>query len=232
MELLKVENLTMTYKQGVETIYALNDVSFTVKKGEFIAVVGASGSGKSTLIHCLGCVDEPTSGNIMIDSVNISNLNETSLTIFRRRQIGLVYQFYNLIPTLNVEDNIKLPILLDNADVDETYYNYLLEKLQLSDRVNHLPSQLSGGQQQRVSIARALMNRPSLLLLDEPTGNLDQNTSKEIIDAIKMSHKELNQTIILITHDENIAAQAERILKIEDGKIILDEVIIWKPSLK
>ena len=226
MELLKVENLTMTYKQGVETIYALNDVSFTVKKGEIIAVVGASGSGKSTLIHCLGCVDEPTSGNIMIDSVNISNLNETSLTIFRRRQIGLVYQFYNLIPTLNVEDNIKLPILLDNADVDETYYNYLLEKLQLSDRVNHLPSQLSGGQQQRVSIARALMNRPSLLLLDEPTGNLDQNTSKEIIDAIKMSHKELNQTIILITHDENIAAQAERILKIEDGKIILDEVII------
>lgn len=226
MELLKVENLTMTYKQGVETIYALNDVSFTVKKGEFIAVVGASGSGKSTLIHCLGCVDEPTSGNIMIDSVNISNLNETSLTIFRRRQIGLVYQFYNLIPTLNVEDNIKLPILLDNADVDETYYNYLLEKLQLSDRVNHLPSQLSGGQQQRVSIARALMNRPSLLLLDEPTGNLDQNTSKEIIDAIKMSHKELNQTIILITHDENIAAQAERILKIEDGKIVLDEVII------
>lgn len=226
MKLLEVKNLTKIYKQAQEDIYALNDVSFSVDKGEFIAVVGASGSGKSTLIHMLGCVDTPTSGSIKIDGVDISQLNENALTIFRRRQIGLVYQFYNLIPTLDVANNIRLPILLDNEKVDETYFDLLIYKFHLANRLSHLPSQLSGGQQQRVSIARALMNRPSLLLLDEPTGNLDQKNSQEIIDTIKTSHQELNQTIILITHDENIAQQANRIIKLEDGKIILDEVLV------
>ncbi len=226
MKLLEVKNLTKIYKQAQEDIYALNDVSFSVDKGEFIAVVGASGSGKSTLIHMLGCVDTPTSGSIEIDGVDISRLNENALTIFRRRQIGLVYQFYNLIPTLDVGNNIRLPILLDNEKVDETYFDLLINKFHLVDRLSHLPSQLSGGQQQRVSIARALMNRPSLLLLDEPTGNLDQKNSQEIIDTIKTSHQELNQTIILITHDESIAQQANRIIKLEDGKIILDEVLV------
>lgn len=225
MELLKVEHLTKTYQQAGETIHALNNVSFSVRKGEFVSVVGASGSGKSTLIHLLGCVDQPTSGHIEIDGINVATLNEKALTIFRRRHIGLVYQFYNLIPILDVEDNIKLPVLLDNAKVDQEYYDFLIDKLMLRDRITHLPSELSGGQQQRVSIARALMNRPSLLLLDEPTGNLDQKTSKEIIDAIKQSHQLLNQTIILITHDELIASQADRMIKIEDGSIVFDEVL-------
>lgn len=226
MELLKVENLTKVYKQGDNEVRALDGVSFKVNKGEFVAIIGASGSGKSTLLHCLGGVDNPTSGSIKVEDVEISTMKEQPLTIFRRRQIGLVYQFYNLIPTLDVKDNIQLPILLDNAKVDQEYYRYLLETLALADRVSHLPSELSGGQQQRVSIGRALMNRPALLLLDEPTGNLDQKTSQEIIEVIKKGHKELNQTILLVTHDETIASQADRIIRIEDGKITLDEVLI------
>jgi putative ABC transport system ATP-binding protein len=226
MELLKVENLTKVYKQGDNEVRALDGVSFKVNKGEFVAIIGASGSGKSTLLHCLGGVDNPTSGSIKVEDVEISTMKEQPLTIFRRRQIGLVYQFYNLIPTLDVKDNIQLPILLDNAKVDQEYYRYLLETLALADRVSHLPSELSGGQQQRVSIGRALMNRPALLLLDEPTGNLDQKTSQEIIEVIKKGHKELNQTILLVTHDETIAGQADRIIRIEDGKITLDEVLI------
>ena len=226
MELLKVENLTKVYKQGDNEVRALDGVSFRVNKGEFVAIIGASGSGKSTLLHCLGGVDNPTSGSIKVEDVEISTMKEQPLTIFRRRQIGLVYQFYNLIPTLDVKDNIQLPILLDNAKVDQEHYRYLLETLALADRVSHLPSELSGGQQQRVSIGRALMNRPALLLLDEPTGNLDQKTSQEIIEVIKKGHKELNQTILLVTHDETIASQADRIIRIEDGKITLDEVLI------
>lgn len=226
MELLKVEHLTKVYKQGDNEVRALDGVSFKVNKGEFVAIIGASGSGKSTLLHCLGGVDNPTSGSIKVEDVEISTMKEQPLTIFRRRQIGLVYQFYNLIPTLDVKDNIQLPILLDNAKVDQEYYRYLLETLALADRVSHLPSELSGGQQQRVSIGRALMNRPALLLLDEPTGNLDQKTSQEIIEVIKKGHKELNQTILLVTHDETIAGQADRIIRIEDGKITLDEVLI------
>lgn len=226
MELLKVEHLTKVYKQGDNEVRALDGVSFKVNKGEFVAIIGASGSGKSTLLHCLGGVDNPTSGSIKVEDVEISTMKEQPLTIFRRRQIGLVYQFYNLIPTLDVKDNIQLPILLDNAKVDQEYYRYLLETLALADRVSHLPSELSGGQQQRVSIGRALMNRPALLLLDEPTGNLDQKTSQEIIEVIKKGHKELNQTILLVTHDETIASQADRIIRIEDGKITLDEVLI------
>ncbi len=226
MEILKVENLTKVYKQGAQEVRALDGVSFGVNKGEFVAIIGASGSGKSTLLHCIGGVDNPTSGSIKVEDVEISTMKELPLTIFRRRQIGLVYQFYNLIPTLNVKDNIQLPILLDNAKVDITYYQYLIETLGLKNRIDHLPSELSGGQQQRVSIARALMNRPALLLLDEPTGNLDQSTGQGIVDVIKKGHKELKQTILLVTHDENIAAQADRIIRIEDGKITFDEVLI------
>ena len=226
MEILKVTNLSKHYKQGDVTVKALDDVSFSVKKGEFVAIVGPSGSGKSTLLHLLGCVDSPTRGDIEIDGINISDLNEEKLTIFRRRHIGLVYQFYNLIPTLNVEDNIKLPILLDHAPVDKDYYQALIKTLNLEDRIKHLPNQLSGGQQQRVSIGRALMNRPSLLLADEPTGNLDQKNSQEIVSLIKEAHQLHGQTIILITHDERIAMQAERIIEFSDGKISRDEVLV------
>lgn len=226
MELLKVENLTKTYQQGNTEVRALDGVSFSVNKGEFVAIVGASGSGKSTLIHLLGCVDAPTSGKIEIENIDVTTLKEEALTIFRRRQIGLVYQFYNLVMTLDVRDNIRLPLYLDNAKIDEEYYRHLVERFGLENRLSHRPNELSGGQQQRVSIARALMNRPSLLLLDEPTGNLDQKTSQEIIRVIKESHQALNQTILLITHDESIAAQADRIIKIEDGKILQDEVLI------
>lgn len=225
MNILKVNNLSKHYKQGDHVVKALDDVSFSVKKGEFVAIVGPSGSGKSTLLHILGCVDTPSSGSIEIDGININNLNEEKLTIFRRRHIGLIYQFYNLIPTLNIEDNIKLPVLLDSAPIDEEYYQMLIINLDLSNRINHLPNQLSGGQQQRVSIARSLMNRPTLLLADEPTGNLDQTNSHEIIRLIKESHTRLDQTILLITHDESIAMQADRILYLEDGQIIRDEVL-------
>ena len=225
MNIIKVNNLTKIYKQGNQDIYALDDVSFSVKKGEFIAVVGASGSGKSTLIHTLGCVDKQTSGDIIIDGINTNKLDENALTIFRRRQIGLVYQFYNLIPTLNVENNIKLPVLLDGETVDETYYHDILKSFGLEDRVSHLPSELSGGQQQRVSIARAIMNRPSILLLDEPTENLDQKNSREVMGLIKASHQKYHQTILLITHDETIASMADRVIKIEDGRIVYDGVV-------
>lgn len=201
---------------------ALDNVSLSIEKGEFVAIVGPSGSGKSTLLHMIGCVDSPTSGTLEIDGLLTSTMNEDSLTIFRRRHIGLIYQFYNLIPILNVEENIQLPVQLDQSDVDEKYYNELIESLGLRERLKHLPNQLSGGQQQRVSIGRALMNKPSIVLADEPTGNLDQENSKEIIDLLKYSSQYLKQTVILITHDESIALQADRIIKIEDGRIVKD----------
>lgn len=222
MKILEVKNLTKHYKQGKHIVKALDDVSFSVNKGEFVAIVGPSGSGKSTLLHMIGCVDQPTSGLIEIDGFNTNSMNEEKLTIFRRRHIGLIYQFYNLIPILNVEENIQLPVQLDQGTLDEVYYKELITQLGLEDRLNHLPNQLSGGQQQRVSIGRAFMNKPSLVLADEPTGNLDQESSKEIIELLKYSNKYLKQTIILITHDENIARQVDRVITIEDGKIIKD----------
>ena len=223
MEILKVENLSKNYGKGNTLVKALDDVSFSVEKGEFVAVVGASGSGKSTLLHLLGGVDKPTSGKIIIDGEDIYNLNETNLAIFRRRQVGLIYQFYNLIPILNVKENMTLPILLDGKKPDETYLKELIETLGLSNRVNHLPNELSGGQQQRVSIGRALMNRPALLLADEPTGNLDSKASKDIIELLKLSNKKYKQTIIMITHDHDLALNADRIITIDDGKIVSDE---------
>ncbi len=223
MEILKVEHLKKNYGKGNTLVKALDDVSFGVEKGEFVAVVGASGSGKSTLLHLLGGVDKPTSGKIIIDGEDIYNLNETNLAIFRRRQVGLIYQFYNLIPILNVKENMTLPILLDGKKPDETYLKELIETLGLSNRVNHLPNELSGGQQQRVSIGRALMNRPALLLADEPTGNLDSKASKDIIELLKLSNKKYKQTIIMITHDHDLALNADRIITIDDGKIVSDE---------
>ena len=226
MEILKVENLTKTYGKGETQVKALDNVSFSVDKGEFVAIIGASGSGKSTLLHLLVGVDRPTSGRIIVDNEDIYSLNETNLAIFRRRQVGLIYQFYNLIPILNVEENITLPILLDGKKVDKKYLDEIIDTLDLRDRVNHLPNELSGGQQQRVSIGRALMNRPSLLLADEPTGNLDSKASKDIIDLLKVSNKKYKQTIIMITHDNNLALAADRIITIEDGKIISDEKVL------
>ena len=223
MEILKVEHLKKNYGKGNTLVKALDDVSFSVEKGEFVAVVGASGSGKSTLLHMLGGVDKPTSGKIIIDEEDIYNLNETNLAIFRRRQVGLIYQFYNLIPILNVKENMTLPILLDGKKPDETYLKELIETLGLSNRVNHLPNELSGGEQQRVSIGRALMNRPALLLADEPTGNLDSKASKDIIELLKLSNKKYKQTIIMITHDHDLALNADRIITIDDGKIVSDE---------
>lgn len=224
MKILEVKNLVKTYGKGNTLVYALNDVSFSVEKGEFVAIVGASGSGKSTLLHILGGVDYPTSGKVIVGGKDVYSLNENDLAIFRRRQVGLIYQFYNLIPILNVVENITLPILLDNKKVDEEYLNELINTLGLKDRVNHLPNELSGGEQQRVSIGRALMNHPDLLLADEPTGNLDSKNSKEIIELLKLSNKKYNQTIIMITHDLNLAKEADRIITIQDGKIISDEV--------
>ncbi len=223
MEILKVENLCKNYGKGETLVKALDNVSFSVEKGEFIAIVGSSGSGKSTLLHILGGVDRPTSGKVFVDGEDVYKLNETNLAIFRRRQVGLIYQFYNLIPILNIKENITLPILLDNKKPDEKYLNELIETLGLSKRVNHLPNELSGGQQQRVSIGRALMNRPALLLADEPTGNLDSKASKEIIELLKLSNQKYKQTIIMITHDHNLALCADRIITLEDGKIISDE---------
>lgn len=223
MEILKVEHLKKNYGKGNTLVKALDDVSFSVEKGEFVAVVGASGSGKSTLLHLLGGVDKPTSGKIIIDGEDVYSLNETNLAIFRRRQVGLIYQFYNLIPILNVKENMTLPILLDGKTPDETYLKELIETLGLSNRVNHLPNELSGGQQQRVSIGRALMNRPALLLADEPTGNLDSKASKDIIELLKLSNKKYKQTIIMITHDHDLALNADRIITIDDGKIVSDE---------
>lgn len=223
MEILRVEHLKKNYGKGNTLVKALDDVSFNVEKGEFVAIVGSSGSGKSTLLHLLGGVDKPTSGKIIIDGEDIYSLNETNLAIFRRRQVGLIYQFYNLIPILNVKENMTLPILLDGKKVDEDYLKELIDILGLSNRVNHLPNELSGGQQQRVSIGRALMNRPALLLADEPTGNLDSKASKDIIELLKLSNNKYKQTIIMITHDYELALNADRIITIDDGKIVSDE---------
>ena len=225
MEILKVKNLCKNYGKGNTLVKALDNISFSVEKGEFVAIVGASGSGKSTLLHLLGGVDHPTSGEIIIDGENINKLNENNLAIFRRRQVGLIYQFYNLIPILNVEENITLPILLDGRTPDKAYLKELIDILGLKNRINHLPNELSGGQQQRVSIGRALMNRPALLLADEPTGNLDSKASHDIMELLKMSNEKYKQTIIMITHDYNLALNANRIITIDDGKIISDEKV-------
>lgn len=222
MEILKVEHLSKVYGKGTTRVVALDDVSFSVQKGEFVAIVGASGSGKSTLLHLIGGVDKPTSGKVFIDGQNIYDFDEDKLAIFRRRQVGLIYQFYNLIPILNVEENITLPLNLDNRKVDKEYLNRLLVSLGLERRRGHLPNELSGGQQQRTSIGRALITSPAIILADEPTGNLDSVSSNEIIDLLKNSNKEYNQTIIMITHNLEIAKCADRIIKIEDGKIVED----------
>lgn len=225
MEILKVKNLCKTYGKGDTLVKALDNINFSVEKGQFVAIVGSSGSGKSTLLHLLGGVDHPTSGEIIIDGESVYKLNENNLAIFRRRQVGLIYQFYNLIPILNVEENITLPILLDGRTTDREYLKELIDILGLNNRVNHLPNELSGGQQQRVSIGRALMNRPALLLADEPTGNLDSKASKDIIELLKMSNQKYKQTIIMITHDYNLALNADRIITIDDGKIVSDEMV-------
>lgn len=223
MEILKVENLVKTYGKGETKINAVDDISFTINKGEFVAIVGASGSGKSTLLHLIGGVDRPTSGKVYIDGKDIYALNNDNLAIFRRRQIGLIYQFYNLIPILNVEENITLPCDLDGCEIDKKRLQEMLKTLGLENRRTHLPNQLSGGQQQRVSIGRAMINNPAIMLADEPTGNLDSKASEEIIALLKLSNKKLNQTVIIITHDLEIAKEAERVITIEDGKIIKDE---------
>ncbi len=220
MEILKVENLTKIYGKGENKVVALDNVSFSVEKGEFVAIVGTSGSGKSTLLHLIGGVDKPTSGKVFVGDTDIYKLNDDALAIFRRRQIGLIYQFYNLIPILNVEENITLPLDLDNRKVNKDELNSLIKTLGLENRKKHLPNQLSGGQQQRVSIGRALITHPSLVLADEPTGNLDSKASDEIVALLRKSNKELKQTIIMITHNMEIAKEADRIVKIEDGKIV------------
>ena len=225
MEILRVEHLSKVYGKGDTAVAALNDVSFTVEKGEFMAIIGPSGSGKSTLLHILGGVDRPTSGRVYVEGTDMYSLDNTKLAVFRRRQIGLIYQFYNLIPVLNVEENITLPLLLDGRKVDAAHLRELLGTLGLSHRVSHLPNELSGGQQQRVSIGRALINSPALVLADEPIGNLDSKNSAEILNLLRLYNKKFNQTLIVITHDENIALQADRILRIEDGRIAGDEVL-------
>ena len=225
MEILKVENLSKIYGQGENEVRALDDVSFSVEKGQFVAIIGPSGSGKSTLLHILGGVDRPTSGKVWLEGQDVFAQNEEQLAIFRRRQVGLIYQFYNLIPVLDVTENITLPVLLDGRKVNADRLRSLLETLNLTERAHHLPSQLSGGQQQRVSIGRALMNAPAVVLADEPTGNLDSKNSQEIVELLKKSNREYGQTLIVITHDESIALQADRILAIEDGRIVRDEVI-------
>lgn len=222
MEILRAENICKVYGKGETKVNALNNISFSVQNGEFIAIVGASGSGKSTLLHILGGVDKPTSGKVFIDNTDIYSLNSDNLAIFRRRQIGLIYQFYNLIPILDVEENISLPVLLDGKEVNKERLNEIIKTLGLENRIKHLPNELSGGQQQRVSIGRSLINNPAIILADEPTGNLDSKNSKEIIELLKFSNKKYNQTLIIITHDMNIAKEADRIIKIEDGKISSD----------
>lgn len=220
MEILRVENLTKIYGKGTTKVVALDDVSFKVDKGEFVAIVGASGSGKSTLLHLIGGVDRPTKGKVYIDGNDIYDLDDDKLAIFRRRQIGLIYQFYNLIPILNVEENITLPLELDHQKVDILELKNLLKTLGLENRKNHLPNELSGGQQQRTSIGRALITNPAIILADEPTGNLDSKASDEIVDLLKKSNRDYNQTIIMITHNLEIAKSADRIIKLEDGKIV------------
>ncbi len=225
MEILKVHNLSKVYGKGDTQIKALDDISLNVEKGEFVAIVGPSGSGKSTLLHILGGVDTPSAGQVLVDGTDICALDQTKLAIFRRRQIGLIYQFYNLIPILNVEENITLPLLLDERSLDEARLKEIVATLGLGDRVGHLPNQLSGGQQQRVSIGRALINTPALILADEPTGNLDSANSKEIIALLKLSNKRYHQTLILVTHDRDIALQADRIISFADGRIVRDEAV-------
>lgn len=225
MKILEVKNLCKSYGKGNTLVKAVDDVSFSVEKGEFVAIIGASGSGKSTLLHLLGGVDKPTSGKVIVDNEDIYSLKEDNLAIFRRRQVGLIYQFYNLLPTLNVEENITLPIDLDGKSVDKEYLKKLIKFLKLDNRTKHLPNELSGGQQQRVSIGRALINRPSIILADEPTGNLDSSSSKDVIELLKKSNKEFNQTIIMVTHNYDIAMCADRIITIDDGKIVSDEVV-------
>ena len=225
MEILKIENLTKVYGSGDNEVRALDGVSFSVNKGEFVAIIGPSGSGKSTLLHILGGVDKPTSGKVYMDGSDVYAQNDEKLAIFRRRQVGLIYQFYNLIPVLNVTENMTLPVLMDGRKVNKERLNELLDTLNLKGREGHLPNQLSGGQQQRVSIGRALMNAPAVVLADEPTGNLDSKNSHEIIELLKLSNKKYNQTLIIITHDENIALQADRVIAIEDGRIVRDEVV-------
>jgi putative ABC transport system ATP-binding protein len=225
VEILKVHHLSKVYGTGDTQIKALDDVSFSVEKGEFVAIVGPSGSGKSTLLHVLGGVDTPSAGQVMVDGTDICALDQTKLAIFRRRQIGLIYQFYNLIPILNVEENITLPLLLDERRLDEARLKEIVTTLGLGDRVGHLPNQLSGGQQQRVSIGRALINNPALVLADEPTGNLDSATSQEIMALLKLSNQRYHQTLIVVTHDRDIALQAERIITFGDGRIVRDEAV-------
>ncbi|MCL2560679.1 MAG: ABC transporter ATP-binding protein [Turicibacter sp.] len=225
MRILEVKNLTKTYGKGDAQVVALDNVSFQVDKGEFVAIVGASGSGKSTLMHLLGGVDRPNSGTVYVDGHNLYDLNESELAIFRRRNIGIVYQFYNLIPTLTADENIQLPCLLDNRKVNKKRLKEILDTIGLSERKNHLPSELSGGQQQRVSIGRSLINDPAVILADEPTGNLDSQSSQEVMDLLKLANKQYNQTLIVITHDEKVALQADRIITIGDGKLISDEVM-------
>ena len=225
MDILRIEHLSKIYGKGDTEVRALDDVSFTVPKGQFVAIIGPSGSGKSTLLHILGGVDTPTDGHVYVDGTDSTTLDETALAIFRRRQIGLIYQFYNLIPILTVEENMTLPLLLDDKKVDRAHFDSLVQVLGLQHRLGHLPSELSGGQQQRVSIGRALMNNPAILLADEPTGNLDSKNSKEIVELLRSFNKSLNQTVIIITHDERIALDADRVIAVEDGKIVKDEVI-------
>ncbi|ABX42446.1 ABC transporter ATP-binding protein [Lachnoclostridium phytofermentans] len=225
MEILRVDNLTKTYGEGNNKVNALDGVSFRVNQGEFVAIIGPSGSGKSTLLHMIGGVDQPSQGKVFVNGKDVYNQTEEQLAIFRRREVGLIYQFYNLIPVMNVVENITLPVLMDGRKVNEDRLSELLTVLNLNGREGHLPNQLSGGQQQRVSIGRALMNAPSIVLADEPTGNLDSKNSQEIIELLKLSNKKYNQTLLVITHDENIALQADRIIAIGDGKITRDEVI-------
>ena len=225
MEVLKAEHLTKVYGSGENEVRALDDVSFYIQRGEFVAIIGPSGSGKSTLLHILGGVDRPTSGRVYLDGIDVYGQNEAQLAIFRRREVGLIYQFYNLIPVLNVVENMTLPVQMDGRKVGEERLQELLKLLNLEDRKNHLPNQLSGGQQQRVSIGRALMNAPAIVLADEPTGNLDSRNSQEIMELLKLSNKKYSQTLVMITHDENLALQADRIIAIEDGRIARDEVI-------
>ena len=223
MSIITVKNLTKTYGKGDATVQALHNVSFSIEKGEFVAIVGASGSGKSTLMHLLGGVDRPTSGKVYIEDKDIFSLNESNLAIFRRRNIGLIYQFYNLIPTLTAEENIMLPRLLDDRKPDEQKLKSIIQTIGLERRTTHLPNELSGGQQQRVSIGRALINDPAVILADEPTGNLDRNSGREVMELLKYSNRKFNQTLVLITHDEKVALQADRIITISDGEIIRDE---------
>ena len=225
MEILKVENLTKVYGKGENEVRALNGVSFSVENGDFVAIIGPSGSGKSTLLHTLGGVDRPTGGKVLVNGQDVYSQSDEQIAVFRRREVGLIYQFYNLIPVLNVEENMSLPVLLDGRNVNRDRLRELIRELDLVGREKHLPNQLSGGQQQRVSIGRALMNSPSIVLADEPTGNLDSKNSHEIVELLKRMNREYNQTLIMITHDESIALQARRIIAIEDGKIVRDEVI-------